>query len=122
MSYNIDNVDATLTDAKILFKTLKSLVKKHEYDLPESNFLEDHLEKEPDSEGYITLEDVTWCYTGSGRSYNILTEKILPKTKGKMELILTWEGGESTSGLLVEDGKVTECNVKMVLVPVVDDE
>lgn len=122
MSYNIDNVDATLTDAKILFKTLKSLNKKYESDLPERNFIEELLDEEPDSEGYVKIKDITWCATGSGRTYDVLTEKILPKTKGKMELIFTWEGGESISGLLVEDGKVTECNVEMTLVPIKEDK
>jgi hypothetical protein len=42
-------------------------------------------------------------------------EKILAKTKGDADIVLTWEGGDSHSGVRVRDGKITWHEVVMAL-------
>lgn len=42
--------------------------------------------------------------------------KIAPKIRGTIEAVVTWEGGDSHTGLRIRDGKVTEPEVVMTLV------
>jgi len=50
-------------------------------------------------------------------AYNDLLPKLAPFIHGRVEAILTWEGGDSHSGFTIEDGEFTECDVQMTLVP-----
>ena len=40
-----------------------------------------------------------------------------PRTKGTADILFTWEGGDSFSGLRVIDGRVIECDVVQALRP-----
>ena len=50
----------------------------------------------------------------SGNSEDALLAA-LQKTKGSAELLLTWEGGDSFTGLRVVDGKVTKHDIRFSL-------
>lgn len=112
MSYNIDTVDyigeGRLTiDSKIGL----AFAKKHQDRLPESHLFED-LE---DDEGTVVIENPRWCSEGSGYRFDLF-KAALALTKGEADLVLVWEGGDSTTGLRVVNGEVTEKKVKHVLV------
>ncbi len=52
----------------------------------------------------------------SGNSYEDgLIDKIVPYIHGHVEAVFTWEGGDSHSGLIIEDGEAWEAEVKMRL-------
>ena len=60
---------------------------------------------------------MSWSGDFSGASYeDVLIKKVLPCTKGKIECVMSWEGGDSFTGLQVIDGVVTECDVEFKLV------
>lgn len=115
MSYNISSVNTMALDAWMSAKDLKRLA-KHEDQLAESNFIEDHVDREPDADGNVKLRNFWWCGEGSGRTHDFLVEKVAPKVRGRVEAIFTWEGGDSHSGLMIEDGKVVDCDLEMRLV------
>ena len=52
-----------------------------------------------------------WYGEGSGTLWDTLITKVLPKTRGTADLIYCWEGGDSYTGIRVQDGKVTEHEV-----------
>ena len=59
-----------------------------------------------------------WCGERSGDSYeDTLIEQVCPLIHGRVEAIFYWEGGDFTTGLIVQDGVVTRCDVKKILVP-----
>lgn len=124
MSYNIDRVVA-LTSSGLRVHREILLAWKDDQDLrdqfPEINFL-GYIEKNaPDADGYVSMLNHAGSFwfsgEGSGRAEDILVEKILPHTRGTADLALIWEGGDSISGLRVEDGRVTPCDVVMTLQP-----
>lgn len=113
MSYNIDSHEVlagaglTLTGAQIAtFRELEELPEIHPfYDLPEV--------LEPERAYEITPH---WAATWSGHSFeDLLLKVILPATKGEADILYTWEGGDSFSGIRVRDGVVTEHEVVMTL-------
>lgn len=115
MSYNIDSVSIESMDAKIKKADLRRLLRSLDT-LPESNFLEEHSDHEPDGDGYIKLASFYWCGESSGRAFEDLVKKVSKKIVGHVEAIFTWEGGDSVSGLIIKDGEATECDVEMRLV------
>jgi hypothetical protein len=118
MSYNIDSHDIQRNEGgRILAKDVARLLsERYESDLPESHFLQDLEGVEPDADGYVPIKDLYYSGEGSGRAYPFLLKKVLPKTRGTLEAVYYWEGGDSMSGLMVEDGVVTECEVEVRLV------
>lgn len=56
------------------------------------------------------LANLPWYGEGSGRSEPILRE-FLALTAGTAAILLCWEGGESYTGLIVENGDVYEGEV-----------
>jgi hypothetical protein len=57
-----------------------------------------------------------WCGDGSGyNTYLVLRDKVLPAFRGSADLIITYERGDSFSGLRVVDGQVTEHDVVRTL-------
>ena len=133
MSYNIDSVEALVLDARMTAKDIKKCMREKQDELPEACFLEyavvyadKALEMgEPDREISIGRrfgkrpKDLyfDWQGEGSGHAYDLLKEFIAPMIRGRAELVFTWEGGDSLTGLIIEDGKVTECDVVQTLRP-----
>lgn len=117
MSYNIDSANVLKCDAWMLAADIGELLAKHEDELPSDCFLHEMAEKEPDAEGRVLIgDDFAWRSEGSGNSWReVFLPHVAPKIHGTLEAVLTWEGGDSHSGLRIRDGKVTEPNVVMAL-------
>lgn len=120
MSYNIDHVEPTVLDAWMTAKDVVALYKKLENDLAEGNFLEDMVDAATQAlvDGKpaerIKLPNVWWYGEGSGRSFeDVFQKKIAPKIMGKVEAVCTWEGGDSTSAFVIEDGVFEDCDVEV---------
>lgn len=80
--------------------------------MPESNFI-----TETDGE---VLDAVWWCGEGSESSYDdFLTA--LKSTTGEAQLLLTWECGDSHTGLFVSNGSVVEYEIVMSFGEVYDE-
>ena len=54
-------------------------------------------------------------WRGSGSSYDTLIETVLPAFEGEADLVLTWEDGDSFTGLRLRDRVVTKHKVVMTL-------
>jgi hypothetical protein len=124
MSYNIDHVGTPVLDAWLLAKDVVTLHQECGGDLPKSSFLEEMVEEAEtavfNNEGdkRIALPNFWWSDESSGNTYHqTLLLKVAPKIMGHVEVIFTWEGGDSHSGLIIKDGEVTECDVSQKLVP-----
>lgn len=122
MSYNITSCRATLTHARILKSDIDAILVADKAThgrplLPGTNFVEVHQHFEPDAEGYVNLRSAEWSGDWSGHCTDFLKEEVLPKVRGRIEFTFTWEAGDFFSGLIVEDGVVTECDVVMTLKP-----
>jgi hypothetical protein len=117
MSTNISNITGNFFDAKISKSNLIDLLLEVEDDTPEICFLNNLKRNHTtiDKQGYISITEMSWCGEYSGNSYDLFIERVLPKIEGKMELFIIWEGGESIEGLRVENGNVTEHEVKFSL-------
>lgn len=124
MSYNVDSSEIIeqenfRLDAEII-KELKLAHYDGQLKLAEGNFMDLIDDKE-----FVTIakngdnifnKGYFWWYGAfSGNSYDILVKEMLPKFKGKAKILFTWEGGDSHSGLIVEDGNVREGKVKIVI-------
>ena len=120
MSYNIDTINVLHLSAKIRSVDASRLRRKYKADLPEGCFLHNGLAKE-DSDGFCALTEFEWVGEGSGNSWRDLIGEIASKIVGKVEAILTWEGGDSVTGLRIVDGKLTEPAVSMTLEREPDD-
>ena len=117
MSCNIDSskyIEGTLSikrsDAERLYRKYD-----HVYGLPEGGPF-DHIDIFGDDPDAI-LEIKSWDWSGnlSGNAYDTSLPDILQHTVGKASLLFTWEGGDSVTGLSVDNGVVTQKKVKVVL-------
>lgn len=50
---------------------------------------------------------------GSGTMYSEILLPALKKSSGKLEAVLVWEGGDSITRLIVDNGKVAEENIEL---------
>lgn len=131
MSFNIDKVTVLKSTAWMLANDVHRLlvvaddVNDDGIELPELNFLRDELGraakqalKEGDPERHLPIHRFWWCSQRSGDSYEeVLIAFIAPLIHGRIEAVFTWERGESLSGLIIDEGAVTKCDVQLVLVP-----
>lgn len=128
MSYNID--DVKIVSGKLVFpvtafKAMRKFARDHDYKLPEGCFLtqyegnydedaDENFEFSPDDEDEGTIG---WHGGKSGSAYHDgLFKEIIALSVGTADLVIIWEGGDSTTGLRVKDGKVKEVKVKQQLV------
>lgn len=116
MSYNIDTTEmiagACLRMSKAVYDRLRADLAT---DLPEDCFLTDDDAVEEDDES-VWITRLAWNGTGSGRSFEgVLLAKVLPATHGHADYVVTWEGGDTHSGLRVRDGVVTQHRVTFAL-------
>lgn len=105
MSYNIDSVDIIYSKDFEIGTGYEELAERHAGRLPEISVFYDDWNI---SRGFW------WNGEGSGSSYEVLKE-VLASFNGEADLVLTWEGGDSFSGLRLRDHKVTEHAVVMTL-------
>lgn len=117
MSYNIDSVDIVASDGfRIARAEWEALAEENEADLPEISFLDDQWATDccvPDGE-FLVPKRMWWSGEGSGHSEELFMS-LLASFKGNADLVLTWEGGDSFSGLRLVDSVVTEHKVTMSL-------
>lgn len=122
MSYNIGSTNTPVFDAYMDAGDIVSLYTDHEGDLCEGNFIDKHYKQAvkalaDGSDRRIKLKNLWWYGEGSGSTYKFFLKTIAPKIMGKVEAIFTWEGGDSFSGIIIEDGKVVEGKVEQRVVP-----
>jgi len=110
MSYNIDSSEYVSGSLQIKRADAVAFVKHFgDRGLPECNFLED-LPLDGDPDELLPIKEPEWRGEFSGHSFDTLQE-VLKKTTGKASILFVWEGGDSKSALVVEDGKVREGKV-----------
>lgn len=80
--------------------------------LAECNFLDYGL---AEGEGTVEIKNPAWHGEGSGRQLDTLLTKILPRTSGTADLLVTWEEGDWFTGIRVEAGVVTKHEIEMAL-------
>ena len=115
MSYNIDSSEYLKGKLRILKKTARDLYEKYQDEMAEINFLDTKVFNGPDDlDKEIDIDKLWWYGEGSGYSYEALKD-ILTHTKGKADILFTWEGGDSHTGLRVTNGKVKEMAIKIGL-------
>lgn len=66
-----------------------------------------------DKEDALAVGAIRLRGEGSGTYYHEMLLPALKKSKGKLEAVLVWEGGEYINRLLVEDGQVAEEKVEL---------
>ena len=124
MSYDVDSVTEVVLDAWMLARDVLEFHGKYEdRGLPQDNFLTSMLGAAEDActngraDEPIPIEVFDWSGESSGCSYAaVLVEEIAPRITGIVEVIVTWDSGDSFTGLLIKDGKVAECDVEMRVV------
>ena len=61
----------------------------------------------------LLVNEVTVYGEGSGTFMREIFTPALAKSTGVLEAVLIWEGGDTISRLVVEDGKVTESDIEL---------
>lgn len=121
MSYNIDHVETTDLDASMEAADVCFFLDEHEFDLPEGCFLHEIARearralREGEPKRPIKLPNFWWYGTGSGNSFDFLKNEVASKIKGVVRALLTWEGGDSHSALVIRDGRAMEPKLKIVM-------
>lgn len=68
-----------------------------------------------DTAEYPVKAGELWRGEFSGSTYDALIEKVLPLTSGSADIVFTWEGGDSFTGIRVRNGIVTRHKVVRAL-------
>jgi hypothetical protein len=63
--------------------------------------------------GFLLVHEFDMAGEGSGTFYNWILEPALKESKGTLEAVLVWEGGDSINRLTVKDGKVTSAEIDL---------
>ena len=117
MPYNIDSIDIIDGALYINDAHIAEAVGPTGFEfVPETCFVANPTSRysgciEP---GTGRIRDLGWYGEGSGHSYPILLGALRLCT-GRADIIICWEGGDAYTGLRVDNGKVTEHEVKMTL-------
>ncbi len=119
MSYQITATKVLIMSAQMFAKDVRELLIELKGDgRPECSFFDEmKVDGVPDTTP-ISLPNFWWYGEGSGNSYETLKLKIAPRIIGHIQVVFIWEGGDSFSGLDINDGKVTECEVELSLKPI----
>ena len=114
MSYNISTIEyigpgrLTIT-ATDLGRAMIELQGK----TPEGCFVDDTMKLRPLSPDVLEVTRIDWCGEGANKVEDLRTA--LSHTQGLADLLLIWEGGDSMTGLRVNDGEVTAHDVDIRL-------
>jgi hypothetical protein len=115
MSYNISHCETLKCDAWISSEDVEEILKHEDEWLPEMNFMQDVKPFQVAKAGKYVIKEFEWCGTCSGYFWDKLLLNIAPKIHGTIEAVVTWEGGDSVSGLRIKDGKVSQPKVVVSL-------
>lgn len=108
MSYNLSKVRVKNCTLEIP----RGVIIAAENKLPEINPFDD-LDLRRDTSEWIKIKDFCWSGEGSGYTFDYLLECILPKSRGELNAVLIWEGGDSMERLVVKNGKVSREDVDL---------
>ena len=116
MSYNIDSVTVLSSNGFRVHRTkarrATTRAEKHDW-TPEVAPFE---ELEFGEDGYASLERFWFYGECSGTAWEEgVFEIYASATEGEADLLVTWEGGDSFSGVRIRDGKVTQHKVATTL-------
>lgn len=121
MSYNVTAIDIVTSEGFGIPRTVwreLALGPNSKPELaPEISFLTPNWPASGDCEeirGILFVNRISWHGEGSGRTWGFFTESLI-KFLGSADLIVTWEGGDSRSGVRLVNGKVTMHKVISVL-------
>ena len=124
MSYNIDSIEVVASDGfRISYDALGALARRVRKDVrPEASVFDKLEDREGGPADLVEFYepakgDFWWYGEGSGWAFETLRDVVLPAFEGSADLVLTWEGGDSHSGLRLRSGKVTEHEVALTLGP-----
>lgn len=116
MSYNINSTE--ILSGSLSMKASKVLAwRARRRDLPELCPLDDlpgNGALLQDLNADIPLQKFWWSGEFSGHAYDLLAE-FVADVQGEADILFTWEGGDSFSGIRIKDGKFTEHKVVMAL-------
>ncbi len=122
MSTNIVGTKALKLDA---WMSAEDIVQFRKSDMvPENSFISKCMDPAlalvamGSPKAYVYFETFKWCGEGSGWSYKFLRDEVGQYIKGRVEVVFFWEGGNEPTGLVIQDGKVTECEAVMSLKPI----
>jgi hypothetical protein len=112
VSYNITSTDTRTSTLRISRKNAR---KAQKIELPEGMAdVVDRLKFGPD--GYAPIERFWWYGESSGNAHGDgRLDAFVALTEGDADVILTWEGGDSHSGLRIRNGKAYPCDVRIEL-------
>ena len=105
MSYNISTIEyigprrLTITATDLGRAMIKLRGKA-----PEGSFIDDTMKRRALSPDVLEIARVDWCGEGANRVEDLHTA--LAHTQGRADLLIIWEGGDSMTGLRVNDGEV----------------
>lgn len=117
MSYNIDSIDIVTSDGFCIprpkLEALRIALGENAPDgcLFAADWPADSCE---DIRGMLFVQRIDWSGEGSGYTFDNF-KAALASFLGSADLVLTWEGGDSHTGLRLVNGKVTEHEVVMAL-------
>ncbi len=130
MSYNITNVQILASAGfGIRVAALQALLAEREEEdnwpelcLHEDDPLMKHLTVEvvkvAHPGAFLPLKRFFFSGEGSGAAFGAgLLKRILSRTEGSVDLVLTWAGGGAYTGIRSQNGRVTEHDVLTVLGP-----
>ncbi len=122
MSYNVDDFKVLSGQLSIRAADVRKLRKGYKANGPcNETFVDDLFEiidGEDDAPQIIEIEmsEFRWTGEGSGSSWDYFTDSVVPMLRGSADVVVVWEGGDSVTGLRIQDGKATDMGVKMTLV------
>jgi hypothetical protein len=119
MSYNVDHIEIIENEsAHFTLGDWENMIDKIWDELPESSFAEDMADgrgrpvKIVDGVVPIQGDSFSWTGTGSGHKWDLFEKEVLPLIKGKLELLATWESGDTIEIITIDNGKVSKENAK----------
>lgn len=62
---------------------------------------------------YIVVDKITIYGEGSGTFYRDILSEVFKKSTGYLEFKAVWEGGDSITHTIVDNGKITETDVEL---------
>lgn len=64
-------------------------------------------------DGILTITEFDMSGEGSGTFYGWILESALEESKGTLEAVLIWEGGDTVQRLTAKDGQVTTRDIEL---------
>ncbi len=107
MSYNVSSFSVMANDCfRIPQQTLEDFtVDGHHYGPDDLGLCEISRFRGHDDGEYFVVEDISYCFSGSGDSWGEFLG-LLERTRGYLTALVVWEGGDTIDVLTVTDGEM----------------